>query len=160
MSNPGPQRRELCEAVLLALRRLSTRTVMLHETIADRVGMHATDHKCLDVLSQTGPIAAGQLADEAGLTTGATTRLIDRLERGGLVRRERDARDRRQVIIHPVAGTEYQRQLESIFAPLAEATEAELEHYSDAELTVILDFVKRSEELSREQALKLRETPE
>ena len=83
-------------------RHLATATILFHQAIADRLGMHLTDHKCGDILVQTGPITAGELAERTGLTTGAITGVIDRLEKAGFVRRVKDPDDRRRVIIEPL----------------------------------------------------------
>ncbi|HLI00346.1 MAG TPA: MarR family transcriptional regulator, partial [Acidimicrobiales bacterium] len=70
--------------------------------VADRLGMTATDFTCLTVLLNDGPASAGELAERAGLTSGAVTGLVDRLERGGWVRRVPDPADRRRVIVEPL----------------------------------------------------------
>ena len=68
-------------------RDLSTRTVFFHEAAAGRLGLGITDYKCMDFIQRaTEPLTAGQLAEVTGLTTGAITGVIDRLERGGFVR--------------------------------------------------------------------------
>ncbi len=75
-------------------RDLSTETILLHQAIADRLGLNPTDHKCLSLLLDAGePITAGELAVRTGLTTGAITGIVDRLERARFVRRERDPND-------------------------------------------------------------------
>src|SRR5271157_5057901 len=104
---------ELLAALGDAFRQLATATVMFHQAIADRLGMHVTDHKCLDILVQTGPIPAGALAERTGLTTGAITGVIDRLEKAGFVRRIKDPDDRRRVVIEPFAD-----RIEKEIAPL------------------------------------------
>src|SRR5262245_36530954 len=79
---------------------MSTETVLLHQTIADRLGLNLTDHKALNFVLDAGkPITPGQLAALTGLTTGAITGIVDRLEAAGFVRRKRDPEDRRQVMI-------------------------------------------------------------
>jgi DNA-binding transcriptional ArsR family regulator len=83
-------------------REVSARMVMFHQAIAERLGLNATDHKALDLLGRAGPITAGELAELTGLTTGAITGIIDRLEKAGFVRRENDPKDRRRVIIRPL----------------------------------------------------------
>src|SRR5215207_5351058 len=79
--------------------RLSTATVLFHAAIADRVGVSVTDMKCYSILRQAGPITAGELGERVGLTTGAITGVIDRLEHVGLARRVRDPHDRRRVVL-------------------------------------------------------------
>src|SRR5262245_49166933 len=82
------------------LRDISTETILLHQTIADRLGLSLTDHKALNFVLDAGrPITAGELALMTGLTTGAVTGIVDRLEHAGYVKRKRAAEDRRQVIL-------------------------------------------------------------
>jgi DNA-binding MarR family transcriptional regulator len=94
---------ELREAIDQQMRELSTRTVIFHHFVGERLGLNPTDHKCLDIIIRaTNPITAGPLADETGLTTGAITGVMDRLEQAGYVKRERDPNDRRLIFINPL----------------------------------------------------------
>src|SRR5216117_3098234 len=93
---PPTTRAELLAALNEAARRQSTATVLFHAAVAERLGLSATDHKYADLIARQGPMTAGELADRAGLTTGAITGVLDRLERAGWVRRERDPHDRRR----------------------------------------------------------------
>lgn len=82
-----------------------TRAAMLFvQTISEITGIHATDIKCLDYLSEVRCATAGDLSKITGLTTGAITAVIDRLEKAGFVRREADAKDRRKILIRLIAG--------------------------------------------------------
>ncbi|GAB4582500.1 MarR family winged helix-turn-helix transcriptional regulator [Nocardia sp. IFM 10818] len=94
---------ELGAALTLAAQRTATDAVMLHQAMADRLGLHVTDLRCLNMLRLEGPATAGELAQRTGLTTGAITRMIDRLLKAGFVRRDNDAQDRRRIIITAVA---------------------------------------------------------
>ncbi|MBB5085234.1 MarR family winged helix-turn-helix transcriptional regulator [Nonomuraea endophytica] len=78
---------------------------------AEAAGLNATDYYALNLLDLSGPLTSGDLAVGTGLTTGATTRLIDRLEKGGLVRRVPDPSDRRKVIVEPMARPDGLEQL-------------------------------------------------
>src|SRR3954469_8861669 len=81
-------------------REISTMTVLFHSRIAEQMGLSGTDHKCLDlVMRASEPLTAGQIAQRSGLSTGAVTGVIDRLERRGFVRRIRDPHDRRKVLV-------------------------------------------------------------
>ena len=102
---------------------MSTATVMFHQAIADRLGLNVTDHKCMDLLLINGPLSAGQLAEMTGLTTGAITAVIDRLEQAGFARREHDFRDRRRVTVQVIP--KRCRDIERLFEPFA-ATFGEL----------------------------------
>src|SRR5262245_18986186 len=98
------RRRELLEELSRTLgRELSTRTILFHQAIAQRLGLNATDHKCLDIVRHVQAMTAGELAERTGLTTGAISGVIDRLQRAGFVSRARDANDRRHVLIRPKA---------------------------------------------------------
>lgn len=80
-------------------REFSTLTVVMHQSIAHAAGLAGTDHKYIDLLLKHGPMTPGKIAELTGLTTGAVTGMIDRLERENLVKRERDAVDRRKVTV-------------------------------------------------------------
>src|ERR1700758_3733827 len=84
------------------MRRSSAQGAMFAKTVADRAGISASDMDCMDFLNLEGRMTAGRLAELTGLTTGAITGVVDRLEKAGYVRRERDESDRRQVFIVPV----------------------------------------------------------
>ncbi|WP_370972995.1 MarR family winged helix-turn-helix transcriptional regulator [Amycolatopsis sp. cg9] len=97
-------------------RQSSTLTVLRHARIAERMGLSGTDHKTFDLVIQSGgPLTAGRIAELTGLSTGAVTGVIDRLEKVGLVRRVRDPEDRRKVLVAVVPGAEER------FAPLFES---------------------------------------
>ncbi|MEU7789576.1 MULTISPECIES: MarR family transcriptional regulator [unclassified Amycolatopsis] len=97
-------------------RQGSTLTVLRHARIAERMGLSGTDHKTFDLVIQSGgPLTAGRIAELTGLSTGAVTGVIDRLEKVGLVSRVRDPEDRRKVLVAVVPGAEER------FAPLFES---------------------------------------
>ena len=102
MSRARQKRSELLDELKLAGRRLSTATIMFHQAVADRLGLNPTDHRCVDRLLLNGPLTAGELASRTGLTTGAITAALDRLERAGFVARGDDPQNRRRVIVQPV----------------------------------------------------------
>jgi DNA-binding MarR family transcriptional regulator len=149
-----PAREELLQSLLWLGRQLSAATIMFHQAVADRFGLNPTDHKCMDLLFTKGPMTAGELADVTGLTTGAITGVIDRLEGVGFVRREDDPNDRRRVIVRVVPRRH--QEVGRLFKHLAAATAALSTRYSDAELATILDFMTRSQEALHEATLKLR----
>src|SRR5271163_3640569 len=82
-------------------RKMSTQTVFLHQAIAQSVGLNATDTKCIDLIlrSESGSVTAGWLSERTGLTTGAITHILDRLEKRQFIQRVRDSQDRRKVLI-------------------------------------------------------------
>ena len=74
-------REEIIQAIIEKRREMSTETIMFHQSVADVLGLHITDHKCLDLIRQYGAMPAGRIAELTGLTTGAVTGIIDRLEK-------------------------------------------------------------------------------
>jgi DNA-binding MarR family transcriptional regulator len=99
-SSGGSVPQDVKERLAALSRELSGATVLFHAQIAEQVGLSPTDHKCLDLaLRADQPLTAGQIAERSGLSTGAVTGVIDRLERAGYVRRVRDPHDRRKVLV-------------------------------------------------------------
>jgi DNA-binding MarR family transcriptional regulator len=157
LSRKRSKQLELLMANLQLGRELSARTLMFHAAIAEKVGLSATEHKALDLLSRAGTLTAGQLAELTGLTTGAITGLIDRLEKVGFVRREKDPNDRRKVVIQPIT-EKMEREIAPLFASMGARMEQLLSRYSVQELAVIHDFVSQSIIILQEETTKLQET--
>lgn len=156
MSRDSQKRAELLVALNDEFRQLSTATILFHQAIADRLGMNVTDHKCADILMRSGPITAGELAQQTGLTTGAITGVIDRLEKAGFARRSRDDNDRRRVIIEPLV-KHMERMMNPLFESMGRAAAELCASYSTEELAVIRDFTVRSRQMAIEETRKLRE---
>src|SRR5262245_15693306 len=98
MSQKAKRRRELEDALSAAMRDVSGQSVLYSQAVAGRLGMNSTDLECLDHIMR-GPVTAGRLAELTGLTTGAITGVIDRLERIGLARRADHPDDRRKTLV-------------------------------------------------------------
>jgi DNA-binding MarR family transcriptional regulator len=145
---------ELVALLIEAMRETSTVTIMFHQAIAERLGMNVTDHKCAGFLLQGGPVTAGELARLTGLTTGAITGVIDRLEKAGFARRARDANDRRRVIIEPDR-KRIERNIVPLFDSMGRAAAELCARYSAQELRLILDFAVRSREIGEAETRKL-----
>ncbi len=90
--------------------------LMFHTALAERLGLNATDHKALDLIARHGPLTAGRLAETTGLTTGAVTGIVDRLERAGFAVRERDTVDR--LVVRIVAVPERRAEIEALVVPM------------------------------------------
>lgn len=156
MVNEAAKREEMVAEFIREVSRQSTWTVMFHQAASLRMGLNPTDSKCWGVLREMGPITAGDLAELTGLTTGAITGVIDRLEQAGFVRRGHDAHDRRRVIIELIDNPAKEAELAQIYGPLAEATINEfVARYSNEELALILDFTKRGAEFMKQQTARL-----
>ncbi len=123
------------------------------------IGMTVTDMQVMDILDSTGPMTAGQLADLTGLTTGAITGMLNRLEESGRVRRERDPNDGRKVIVRLAPGKGEIHEIGPIFASIGKAWDEMALHYDDEQLAFLLEFLKRSNALSRQELVRLRDAP-
>lgn len=143
LPNQSLDRDTLLQVNLQLGRELSARTPMFHGAVSDRIGLSAVEHKALDLLSRAGALTAGQLSELTGLTTGAITGLVDRLEKAGFVRRDRDPHDRRKVLIQPVL-EKMEEEIAPLFVSMGQQMEELLSSYSDRELAIIQDFVSRS----------------
>jgi len=150
------QREEVIDAIDEKLREISTETIMFHQAVADELGLHITDHKCLDLIHRLGAMPAGRLAELTGLTTGAVTGIIDRLEEAGYVRRVDDPKDRRRIFVEPTRNRKLQKKIEAIFMPLHERMHNLLSSYSDSELSFLLDVLTKSLDQSHQELMKLR----
>jgi DNA-binding MarR family transcriptional regulator len=136
---------QLVRAVMAGVVAFQQATDAVDEAVAARLGVNRTDLRCLGVVLGRGALTAGQLAEAAGLSRGATTTAIDRLERAGYVRRTRGDRDRRsvRVVVTPLA----EARADELYGPIGRAGRAELERYGDAELALLADFLRRGREL-------------
>jgi len=114
---------------------------MFHQAIADVLGLHITDHKSLDLIHRFGSMPAGKLAELTGLTTGAVTGIIDRLEKVGYVKRTNDPKDRRKIIVESTKNRKLEKKIEAIFMPLHERIYKLLSSYSDGELAFLLNVM-------------------
>jgi DNA-binding MarR family transcriptional regulator len=132
----------LAGRLMLALRRSSAAGVLHGQAIARRVGVNSSDLECLDLILMSGPSTAGDIARHTGLTSGAVTGLIDRLERLGLVERAADAADRRKVLVR--VREDRIGAIAALYTPLEKAMQALLAGYSKEEFTTLIDFTERS----------------
>lgn len=141
-------------ALTRAVQELQDATDLIDELAARRLGINRTDLRCLSRLSARGALTAGELAAAAGLTGGATTTVIDRLERAGLAERVRDSADRRRVLVRLTDHAE--RLSTEIWGPILTDAQAELRRFSLAELELIVDFLSRALDNQRRHASRLR----
>ncbi len=153
MSNRNSKER-LIEQALDEIRALDFELDLMDQAIADRLGMNRTDAQCMDVISRLGPVTAGELADRVGLTAGAITAVLDRLERGHWIRRVHDTVDRRRVMVW--AGQAQHTKIQPIFAGLRKSTHEELGRYSKEQLQLIADFLRRIAAIAAEHRQGLR----
>lgn len=147
---PGP-----ADSPFLLLRELGEAAGLLEQVVADRLGVARTDLVIASLLAVHGPQSAGQLADSTGLTTGAVTGSLDRLERVGFARRTADPGDRRRVIVtlrHERLGPVIQ-----LNQPLHQALVALDAELTPAQRAMVGDYVRRAAGHFRSEALRLRQ---
>jgi len=150
------RKEELIQAIDQKFREMSTETVMFHQAIADTLGLHITDHKSMDFIYRFGAMPAGKLAELTGLTTGAVTGVIDRLEKAGYVKRVNDLKDRRRTIVEPTRNKKLEKKLELIFAPLSRRMDRLLSSYADNELAFLLNALTAILNQAHEETMRLR----
>ena len=150
MSGPGPgERQELLRQVTLAVRLHQNAYDRFEDAAADYVGVNRTAMRCMDVLERAGRLTAGEIAVQTGLSSGAVTALLDRLERAGYVRRLRDTADRRRVWVELTEAAI--ARAGEVYEPLAGVT-AEFARYSDADIRLITSYLQRGSEVLLAQA--------
>lgn len=125
-------------------REFATAIVVFHEAVGRLLGLSAVERKCLDVLRRLGPVTAGTIGAHTGLTTGAVTGLMDRLEKAGYVRRERDPNDRRKVVVELLPNERMDAVLAAALGPFGDDMTTIGLGYSEAERRVIADWVRRT----------------
>ncbi|HEY2160565.1 MAG TPA: MarR family transcriptional regulator [Solirubrobacteraceae bacterium] len=146
-------KRQVYEELIDEVRRSQSATDRFDQAVADALGLNRTDMRCIDVLQRVGPLTAGQLADATGLTSGAMTTALDRLERAGYARRTRDAGDRRRVVVELTPKvladamgfySDHQAEAERLYA-----------RYTEPELELLLQFVRAGREFNELHAAQL-----
>lgn len=150
-------KREDIESVVRSLRRVNLQGSLFGQTVAIRFGLSESDVETLEALIEMGASTAGRLADLTGLTSGAVTRVIDRLEQSGYVRRVTDPADRRRVIVEVVP--EKVAAIQATLDRVGDASADEIGRYSTAQLALITDFLARMEAITRAEAANLRDHP-
>jgi DNA-binding MarR family transcriptional regulator len=125
-------------------REFTTAIVMFHEAVGRLLGLSAVERKCVDVLRRLGPVTAGTIGEHTGLTTGAVTGLMDRLEKAGYVQRARDPHDRRKVVVQLLPNEQMDALLATAFDPFTDDMTKMAARYSDAEFRAIADWIRRT----------------
>lgn len=125
-------RRALLDAIGSRLKEVTSLSILYSQAAAARLGINITDLECLCLAARERGITAGRIAAATGLTTGATTTAIDRLERAGYVKRVADRSDRRKVIV--VATSAMERRSKDLGAPMQEIVDSVLSQYDDGQI--------------------------
>lgn len=140
----GTSLQDLIAQVGSAVQAYQRSTDALDDGIASRVGVNRTDLRCLDWLYD-GPLSVGHLAEAIGLSSAATTTVVDRLEQKGFVRRVGDPVDRRRTLVEL---SEHAGELGALYAPLVEAGSKMLAKRTAQDLETIRDFLLASRDLT------------
>lgn len=149
------KRDDLMAELTVAVRQFQQATDAMDEAAVEAMGINRTDGRCLDILDiRNAPMTAGELATAAGLSPGAVTTVIDRLERAGYARRVTDPADRRRVMIELTPLT--RQRTEELYTPLGVAGAEALKGYTDAELALMRDFLVAGAKIQNDQAARVR----
>ena len=138
MSSEQLGKQGLLRAVQRAGSGYGARFILLHQAVAERLGLNIIDLRCLRLASEVAEPTAGHLAKITGLTTGTITGLLDRLEKARFIRRERGADDRRKVIVKLLPGGA--QKIERIMGPLSQDMDKALHNFTEEELKAVLKF--------------------
>ncbi len=154
---PRRSKKELVEALIREFRVSGNQDDAFDSLAAERLGVSETDLRCLNIIENTRGLSAGELAAQAGLTAGAVTGVIDRLEKTAFARRVPDPVDRRRVRVE-VTPTFYV-SAERIWGPMAADWHATLsERFTMDELERLTEFLRATNELGRRHLDRLRQT--
>lgn len=151
-SSPHGRRRQ-ATAVRESLRELSIQLALLNRQVGGHVELRDGDIACLDLISRLGPLSPSALASRAGLHRATLTGILDRLERGGWIARDRDSDDRRSVTLRALPGRI--AELLSLYAPMNSALDRIFADYSEAELGLLAEFLRRATEAGQSAAGEL-----
>jgi DNA-binding MarR family transcriptional regulator len=151
MSRDG---RELREALEREMPSYISAAVRYQIAIANQLQIAVSDVHAIGALLEFGPIGAGRLAELMGMTTGAASRLVDRLERGGYVTRQADPRDRRRVVLHLVG--DRVAEIGGYYQPMAERWQEQVAGYTDDQMRFLVEFLRTGREHAVAETVALR----
>lgn len=146
---------ELTSGVLFG-REFTTAVVLFQEALAAKLGLNATDYRCLELIMRKNPMTAKALSEEANLTTGAITGIIDHLEKAGYVQRLTNPRDRRSIIINPcITQKELHTKLGDNIESYRKAMTEIFKKYNTNQTAAIVDFLSRFLQILKDQTSEL-----
>lgn len=156
-STPPRSKKELVRRLIREFRASGNQDDAFDSLAAERLGVSESDLRCLNIVENNGGISAGELAGQAGLTAGAVTGVIDRLEKFGYARRVADPADRRRVTVEVTPA--FYEAAERIWGPMAAEWQAMLsKRFTIEELERITAFLRATNELGRRHIDRLRNT--
>lgn len=153
---PRRSKKQLVEELIREFRVSGNQDDAFDSLAAQRLGVSETDLRCLNIIENSGGISAGELATQAGLTPGAVTGVIDRLEKVAYARRIPDRADRRRVRVEVTPA--FYRSAQDIWGPVAADWQSTLtETFTAEELERITAFLRATNEVGRRNLDRLRE---
>jgi DNA-binding MarR family transcriptional regulator len=156
MSTDRRQKKDLIDELIGEFRTAGNQDSAFDNLAAERLGLNRTDLHAVNIIENSGGLTAGELAAASGLTTGAVTGVIDRLERAGYARRVSDPADRRRVKVEVTP--KFYSRADKIWGPMASDWASRLgRRFTAEELERVIEFVRSINELSREHFERLRE---
>jgi DNA-binding MarR family transcriptional regulator len=147
------ERRKLLMELIAANRAYQSAVEKMDEAVCRLLGVNRTDGRCLDVIDQRPGLTAGELATAVGLSPGAVTTALDRLEQRGFVRRTRDPEDRRRVMVELTE--EATRAAWEAYGPLGQMGAPMIEEMSDSDLATLIRFLRGGTEINERRAQEL-----
>jgi DNA-binding MarR family transcriptional regulator len=135
----------LLDSLNRQIRQFIAGAVLFNQKIADREGLSLTDMQCMSVLDLLGPSTPGRLAQCTGLTTGGVTVMLDRLEKAGFVKRERNPDDRRSILVH--VNPKKLQNFAGYYAQINEQMEKLLSEMTVSDIETVVEFFSRANSL-------------
>ena len=152
-SDAQHRRKRLTASIKQSLRALSIQLSLLNHQVGAHLGLNDVDLDCLDLIARYGPLSPSVLAQRSGLHPATMTGILDRLERGGWVARERDPSDRRAVVVRALRNRN--PELMRLYSGMDSSMSEICAGYGDAELEVLADFLRRTAEAGQSATDKL-----
>jgi DNA-binding MarR family transcriptional regulator len=147
------RKQTIFEDLLWEVRASQSATERFDQAVADSVGLNRTDMRLVDLLDREGRLTAGELASGTGLSTGAITTAIDRLERAGYAHRVRDNDDRRRVYVELT--DDFRSGAAGYYSDHARRAETLYHRYTEDQLELLLEFVRGGREFNEQKAAEL-----
>jgi DNA-binding MarR family transcriptional regulator len=148
---------DLKKRALMAVRDYGVNLTLFRNAMSEWAGLNVTDMECLRFLFQKGVATPSELSRFTGLTSGATTAMLDRLEKGGLIERRPNPNDRRGTLISPAPSSA--EKAASWFESARKAQNELISSYSESELEIIADAFKRFAKLWDDERKKVEKNP-
>lgn len=149
--------KKLFEAMIRSVQRSGTLNVIHTNAVANRIGLSATEFEAHDIITHKQPVSAGDLSKYCGVTTGAITGIVDRLERACFVKRVNDPADRRRIFIEPIDNPDQMIKVRDLYKPLSEGFRTVLDEYSEDEIRTYIEINDKLSAVTEKATAQLRE---